>query len=248
MSLKECIAAIIGEQIRDAGRPDLFREPICGFSAADDSRYHGLKTIVGPWHKDPVELLPEAKSVISYFVPYTGTLPRSVKREEPVSALWGEAYVVLNNLFDVIGEKLTAFLSQQGYYVLPIAGTHTYDPEKLQSMWSHRSAAAISGLGSFGANRLLITEKGSSGRFCTVLTSAPLEPSPSPAPDRCLYYKNGSCLLCVRACPVGALKPDGFEPFTCHDRLLENVERLSSLGYCDVCGKCIASCPLAYIE
>lgn len=248
MKLEEAIAAIVRAEVDSANRPDLFRRPLCGFSAADDPRYHALKTIIGPWHLDPIELLKDAKSVVSFFVPFTVDLPRSAGAEEPVSALWGEAYVVLNNLFDTIGKALSKFLSMQGFSALPIASTHTYDPEKLQSMWSHRSAAAISGLGSFGANRLLITAKGSAGRFCTLLTSAPLEPSPSPAPERCFHHKSGGCLLCVKSCPVGALKPDAFEPFSCNGRLLENADKLSGIGFCDVCGKCIASCPLAYLE
>lgn len=248
MSLMESISAIIKKQVEQANRPDLFRSPICCFSAADDPRYHQLKTIVGPWHRDPTELLPDAKSVISFFVPFTSALPQSAKKMEPVSALWGEAYIVINDLFDVISGRLSEFLTGEGYSVLPIAATHTYDPKKLQSMWSHRSAAAISGLGSFGANRLLITEKGSAGRFCTVLTSAPLEPSPSPAPERCLYHKNGGCLLCVKACPVGALRQDGFAPFVCNGLLLDNADKLSGIGFCDVCGKCIAACPMACLE
>lgn len=248
MELSESILTIIREQVAQANRPDLFRQPICAFSAADDPRYHQLKTTVGPWHKDPAELLPDAKSVISYFVPFTAPLPKSAKEQEPVSALWGEAYVALNNLFDIIGERLSEFLRAAGYSVLSIAATHTYDPETLQSIWSHRSAAAISGLGSFGVNRMLITEMGSAGRFCTLITSAPLEPSPSPAPERCLYHKNGGCLLCVKACPVGALQLDSFQRFVCSEQLLKNAERLSGLGYCDVCGKCIGSCPLAFLE
>lgn len=247
MNLVESIETIVREAVEKAGRPDLFRAPLCGFSAADDPRYHALKTIIGEWHRDPAELLPEARSVISFFVPFTQTLPAAAREAEPVSPLWGEAYVVLNNLFDAVGKELAGFLTGQGYAALPIASTHTYDPEKLQSMWSHRSAAAISGLGSFGANRLLITEKGSAGRFCTVLTSAQIAPSPSPAPERCLHHINGSCLLCVKSCPVHALKPDSFEPFVCNGRLLENADRLSAIGFCDVCGKCIANCPAAFL-
>ncbi len=248
MNLSETILSILQEMVAKAERPDLFRAPICAFSAADDPRYHALKTTIGPWHCDPTELLPNAKSVISMFVPFTLAVSRTAKAEEPVSALWGEAYWVVNDLFDTVGQKLAEFLKEQGFSALSVAATHTYDPEKLQSMWSHRSAAAIAGLGSFGANRLLITEKGSAGRFSTVLTSAVLEPSPFPAPDRCIYHKTGRCLLCIKACPERALQVDAFAPFVCHDRLLKNAEHLTSVGFCDVCGKCIANCPMAVLE
>lgn len=248
MNITENIVYLIREQVEKANRPDLFREPICAFSSAEDEKYHMLKRIIGDSHCDPIELLPDAKSVISFFVPFTQMVTKSAKNEEPVSEIWGEAYLVVNDLFDTIGQKVADYLKEQGFSAMLIAATHTYDPEKLQSMWSHRSAAVISGLGRFGANRLLITEKGSAGRFCTVLTSAALEPSAASAPERCLYNKNGSCLLCIKSCPIHALKIDSFEPFACHNHLLNNADFLSKVGFCDVCGKCIANCPMAFLE
>ena len=53
--------------------------------------------------------------------------------------------------------------------------------------------------------------------------------------------------ICVDACPAGALKTGEFAPFVCHDRLLANADRLSDIGFCDVCGKCLAACPLAVV-
>lgn len=248
MSLNENIVSIIVEEVGNCNRSDLFRSPICAFSSADDERYNQLKTIIGDWHCNPNELLTDAKTVISFFVPFTKNVVKSAKVEEPVSAIWGEAYVVVNDLFNIIGVKVGDYLETQGFSAMTIAATHTYDPEKLQSMWSHRSAAAISGLGSFGANRLIITEKGSAGRFCTILTSADLEISMTPAEEQCLYNIKGTCLACERSCPVQALKVDTFEPFVCHEHLLNNEGLLHDVGFCDVCGKCIAYCPKAFTE
>lgn len=249
MSLTENISCLIREEVEKSNRADLFRTPICSFSSAKDERYLMLKSIIGDWHCTPNELLNDAKTVISFFVPFTENVVKSAKVEEPVSAIWGEAYVVVNDLFNIIGQKIEDCLKEQGFSAMTIAATHTYDPEKLQSMWSHRSAAAISGLGRFGVNRLLITEKGSAGRFCTVLTSAELEVSTTPTPEFCLYNnKKGSCLICVRACPVQALKVDSFEPFVCYEHLLNNADLLDEIGFCDVCGKCIANCPKAFME
>ena len=71
MTLEERIRELVNETVKAAGRPDLFREPLCAFSAAGDARYEDLKTLVGPWVKSPRELLPDARSVISCFVPFT---------------------------------------------------------------------------------------------------------------------------------------------------------------------------------
>lgn len=34
--------------VQDINRPDLFREPLIGFSSANDPSYQELKTIIGP--------------------------------------------------------------------------------------------------------------------------------------------------------------------------------------------------------
>jgi epoxyqueuosine reductase QueG len=117
-------------------------------------------------------------------------------------------------------------------------------------MWSHRSAAAIAGLGTFGANKLLITEKGSGGRFCTILTSAVLKANQVPIESKCLYLKNGSCGLCFKICPVNALFPDSIDKFACQNEVNKNEAKpkeSTNLQSADTCGKCISVCPFAYI-
>lgn len=251
-SLEVQLTQLIAEKVADYHQPDLFRPPLVAFSSACDAQYDQLKTHIGPWHSSPRELLPTAQSVISYFIPFTRQVVAAPKGQKDGSLLWGQAYQDTNQYFGEINRAICDYLTARGHSAMPIPSTHTYDPTELKSMWSHRSAAAIAGLGAFGANRLLITEKGSGGRFCSVLTSAPLQPNTTPAPDRCLYHKDGSCGLCFKACPVGALRPDGFEKFVCLEELLKN-ERLLKAQYphlrsVDVCGKCISACPFAYLD
>ena len=251
VSTEEKVAGLVKDMVKLHGRDDLFREPIVGFSKASDERYEMLKTMVGPWVKSPVDLLEQAESVISYFVPFTKEVADSPNHAEPVSPLWGEAYENINAYFEVIGDAVVELLDKLNFVSMKIKATHTYDPVILQSLWSHRSAAVIAGVASFGANRMAITEKGSAGRFCTVLTSANLKSDKPPVENMCLYNKDGSCGLCFKACPTGALTPNGFEKFTCHDRLLINqhhIRQVSSVKDADVCGKCLAVCPMAYIE
>lgn len=251
MSLETEIQRIIEEKIAELDRPDLFRMPLVAFSDARNSQYENLKQHIGPWHCTPRELLPEAESVISYFVPFTKAVVTQPKTVKDGSALWSEAYQEINAYFNEVNQAVQDYLESQGYLVTTIRATHTYDPKDLKAYWSHRSAAVIAGLASLGANRLAITDKGSGGRFCTVITSARLEPNPAPAPQRCLYLKNGSCGLCFKACPVGALRPDGMDKFTCQDELNKNQEKMrreTTLVSADTCGKCISICPLSYIE
>jgi len=256
MSICGNIEQIIVGKLIELNRGDLFREPIVSFSSADDKRYSELKEIIGDWHLSPHELLPNADGIISYFVPFTASVVREPKSMEDVSPLWGEAYEVINGYFNLINEAISDYLTELNFSVKTIPATHTYDPSDMKCFWSHRSAAAIAGLGTFGANRLLITEKGSGGRFCTVLTSAPLTEGQCPSENKniepkCLYMKNGTCGLCLKACPVNALSFDTIDRFTCQAELKKNKKKLTgstTFTNVDVCGKCISICPLSYIN
>ncbi len=245
------IIEVIREAIVSLERPDLFREPLVSFSSAEDERYPRLKTLIGDWHALPEELLPGAKSIVSYFVPFTEEVvdgPRSVQNGSPI---WGEAYIVINAYFNEINRLICSELESHGHRALAMKPTHTYDPKELKASWSQRSAAAIAGIGAFGANRMLITEKGCGGRYCSVITTARLKPNTVPAQERCLYHLDGSCGLCFDICPVGALSAGAFEKFVCQTELNRNgallVESDHIVG-ADTCGKCISVCPVAYIE
>ena len=250
MSLENDIQAVVQQEIRRLNRPDLFRDPMVSFSSAQDRRYAELKTIIGDWHLLPNELLPSAKTVISYCVPFTEAVANAPKETPGETYIWGEAYGVINSYFAHINERLCRFLADQGFKATPIPATHTYDPIDMKCKWSHRSAAVIAGLGTLGANRLVITKKGSAVRFCTVITSAPLTPAETQAEDRCLYHKDGSCGLCFAVCPPKALHQDGFDKFACQQVCDINGQQLAkthALPEADTCGKCISVCPYAYI-
>lgn len=246
------IERIIRAEMEALNRPDLFREPLVGFSSAQDPRYEELRQLVGDWHKTPVELLPSARSVVSFFVPFTRAVvaePATVQ-DGSHALIWAEAYVVINAHFERINASLARYLADLGFEAESIPATHTYDPKTLKTAWSHRSAAAVAGLGAFGANRLLITEKGSGGRFCSLLTSAPLMAEREPAPNRCLYLRDGSCGLCFTICPVQALEPGGFHRFVCKEELNKNARNQAKFSKysANTCGKCISICPVSYLN
>ena len=253
MTIEKEIGKIITDSVRSLNRSDLFRAPIVAFSSADDERYSELKTLIGEWHLLPTELLSSAKSAISYFVPFTKEVAYEPKTTQGSSYLWSEAYQEINKHFDTVNEDIAQFLANKGHESQTIRATHTYSQEDLKSMWSHRSAAVIAGLGTFGINKMVITEKGSGGRFCTVITSALLETNKKPAESQCLYIKSGACGLCLKTCPVGAIKVDTIDKFVCQDELNKNQALMRGMvglkiADTDTCGKCISVCPVGYLE
>ena len=246
-NMEKEILRIIQTEISALNRGDLFRPPLVAYSSAHDKRYTRLKEIIGDWHLSPFQLLPDAESIISYFVPFTRDVVYEPMSTKDGSPLWAEAYEIINGYFNHINEMLSIYITSRGYSLKSIPATHTYDPKDMKCMWSHRSAAAISGMGVFGKNRLLITSKGSGGRFCTVLTSAPLTPGSSSFSVNC----DDSCGLCHKICPVNALTLEGIDKFACNEKLLENRDHLrknTALRKVDICGQCISICPYAYIE
>jgi epoxyqueuosine reductase len=68
-----------------------------------------------------------------------------------------------------------------------------------------REAARRAGLGWYGKNaNLLLPGMGSWFVLGSVVTDAPIEPSPEPVPDGC-----GTCTRCIDACPTGAIVAPG---------------------------------------
>ncbi len=223
-----------------------FRRPLVGFAAASDPLFAEIRRQVGPHHWLPTDILPEAKSVISYYLPFTEELVAGNRSGRLASAGWAKAYVHTNNLINEIARDLVDFMRSEGLAAAAVPSTNNFDLENLRCAWSHRSAAQIAGLGRFGLNRMLIGPSGCAGRYGTVFSSAELKPSPREMEERCLYLREGKCGACLKACPVGALSREGYDNFKCRDHIYDPANKVMFDGQkVEVCGKCVSACPLA---
>ena len=100
-------------------------------------------------------------------------------------------------------------------------GRH-FVPGTDSSPLDERQCARLAGLGLRGRHGLVILPPWGSWLFLgTILTDLPLTSAPSPAPD-C-----PDCGACVRACPTGALTPEGFRPDRCLSDLTQRKGTLS---------------------
>jgi epoxyqueuosine reductase len=137
----------------------------------------------------PEALLPGAHTVVSaalcYYTPEPerppghGRLPRYT---------WHDAYAELREKLDALGRELGG-----AYRVLVDANQHV-----------DREAASRGGVGFYGKNTLLITQRhGSWVVLGTLVTDVEFEPTPP------LDLDCGSCRLCIDACPTDALDEPG---------------------------------------
>ena len=226
-----------------------WKKPLVGFAAAEDPLFMRLKEVVRPSHASPVELLATSKTAVTFFLPFENSIQKANLRENfyPARA-WAVAYGETNRLIRHLGEHLKGLLESDGYRTVLIPPTHNYDPTALMSDWSHRHIAFIAGLGRFGLNRWLITEKGCSGRLGSLVTEASFPATPRPEKEFCLHLGGYPCSACIDRCIYQALFFDRFDRHACNSQLLKNVAHFSDLESADVCGKCGCGLPCSTLN
>lgn len=222
--------------------------PVVGFAKAEDPLFSKLNKVASPTHAVPQNFLVEAQTVIAFFLPFNKDMARTNIKGQHSSREWGVGYVETNEMIKLLSLHLEKSLKDLGHKSVVIPATHNWNEKKLISDWSHRHVAYIAGLGRFGLNNMLITSQGSCGRFGSFITSAKITPDRRPKKEACLYKNDGTCKKCVKKCVNNALHEKSFDRFKCYDMLLENAEKLKSIGYADVCGKCLVGVPCSHMN
>lgn len=245
--LARFLDAAIRRLVAEADTVTEYRPPLVGLATAADPRFAELRRLAEPSHLLPGDLLPGARSVVSFFLPFApSVVEANAGHREAVAREWAVAYVETNALIGRVTAHLIDALAQRGIRAAAEPATHNFDPVSLVSRWSHKSVAVIAGLGSYGLHQMVITDAGCAGRFGSLVLDAELPVEPVAPRERCLYFHDESCLECVQRCPVGVL--DASEPLDkqgCYRRLLAVAREYEDLGLADVCGKCaIGPCSL----
>lgn len=228
--------------------------PEVAFASATDPKFEELKqmSVVGPMHKSPREWMPNAKTVISFFYPFTEEIRASNRPEGVPSKLWVAAKASSEIILLSAAQALVNFLAGHGAEALIPAVDPRFHMTQVGGItrpaWAERHVGYVAGLGTFGLSGLLITRKGAAGRICSVITSLELEPTHRPYKDKnayCLYYMQGSCRLCSDRCPPKAIHANGGSPAGVCSKYAQEVVALSvaPLPYKGGCGKCATAVP-----
>lgn len=234
----------------------LYDDPIIAIGDAHDPLWDTLKQpqVVGELVKTPEEWLPGAQIVISYFAPFTDFV-RSGNAVDPVRVGNGWLYARMEGqiFLNEVNHFLENYFRDMGYQALsPYASTEfesvftagsnpRLENQQLSftSNWSERHAAYICGLGTFGLSKGLITQKGISGRFGSVIVNAQLPCDRRPYVG--LYDYCTMCGACARNCPGHAISLEaGKQHLPCSEYVdLSREQYAPRYG----CGKCQVKVP-----
>lgn len=227
-----------------------WREPLIGFADAEDPLFSELKKIIGPNHVLPTDIVPHAKSVIVFFLPFSKEIVKSNISGEESSKEWDYACIETNNLINDLSKYLHETITEMGFNASLLPSTYNYDEEKLISDWSHRSVAYIAGIGKFGIHNMLITKSGCCGRLGSVITDMELTPSLRTNEEYCLYKVNGTCKKCIEKCVNQAFEWQDdqvvFNRQSCNEQIYEKIVPEYPIGLGDACGKCMCGMPCSY--
>jgi len=242
------IRETVREKIRTSDSVTPYRDPIIGLVAADDPGFARLGELTGSAHMVPDDLLPGARTVVCFFLPFAaGVAAANAKEKEQVAREWAVAYVETNALIGQITTRLIDVLSEYDIRAAAEPATGNFDVISLRSRWSHKSIAVLAGIGSIGLHHLVITDSGCAGRFGSLVIDAELPIDKPEQVERCDYFSTGACMDCVLACPVDAI--DAAEPFdrqACWTQCLKNANGFLDLrDDVQVCGKCAVAGPCA---
>lgn len=249
-NFKILIEDYVAEYNKKNGERDIWRKPLLATAKADD-RFDILPIITADDHVLPRDLLPSAKSVVVFFVPFVKGLAVENHKGKIPCRNWGLAYESTNRLINSLCEHIQHHLEGRGYRAELIPATHNFDHVKLVSRWSHKHLGYLAGLGRFGVNAQFITPSGCAGRLGSLVTEAEFGDSPLISEKELCLHKNGhKCLVCVKRCPVGAVSESGINRKLCWEQLKSNIARSEELAGLEntthVCGKCqvIVPCSL----
>ncbi len=172
---------------------------LCGIASID--RFRGL-----PEGTNPIEILPEAKSVIVVAKKYlksttraNSTIPYTIIRN------------TLSRVLDDITIQLSYLIEEEGFLAIPTGAIEpcnfNEDLEKTVGLISLKYAAQQAGLGSIGKNTLLITPRhGNMVWLGAIVTSLELSPDAVISTAAC----GENCRICIDNCPVQALDGSAF--------------------------------------
>ncbi len=223
----------------------IFEDPIIGFVSGDDPILEEYKTIIGPHHFTPYEMMkwqaenngvePPKKEDISVICIIMSIVKETkdgnaIQTEMPTER-WAQTRL-LGEIFsqNYIREIVTDLMNKGVLAVAPdstpMFNKKIYPKVGWASPFSLRHMCYAAGLGTFGLQDFLITEKGVAHRCAAFVVNLKLKPNrkrPDDIHAHCLHYQGFKCMKCASRCPVNAIDKDGHDKNMCKKKVQKTV-------------------------
>ena len=213
-----------------AGQP-IFDAPLVGVADGDDPLFERFRQVVSPAHILPRALLEQVSGLpaprvraVAWALPFAEGVRASNRDGLWPSRLYSLARNNGGALNHMLRQRLVDLLHREGWAAVAPSMTDDYNAFRstehvFSSTWSERHVAFAAGLGQFGLNRALITERGSCVRIGSVVTDLDVAPTPRPCEDYrapCLASGGRECGRCMARCPVKAVTASGMDKTLCN--------------------------------
>jgi len=250
----------------DANQP-IFDEPLVRFADGNNPLFQEFKTIIGPNHLTPIEVLTMAYnkqpeddgklvSVVSWILPIAQKICESNREQTAIpSRYWSYTKWYGEKFNNALRKHIVEMFTIRGYLTTapalqPYFKTQSNEKGRF-SNWSERHIAYVAGHGTFSLSDGFITEKGIAHRCGSIVIDLKLPPSPRTAAtpySNCLYYVNKSCKACITRCPAGAITEAGHDKNKCNDYLnyIFNQTQPDYQGDTLNCGLCQTKVPCEF--
>lgn len=238
--VKKCILEFVKNSplnsVEEMGIRKIYDAPIVGFASAQDPLFKKLKApnVVGYHHMMPQEWMPEAQTVISYFLPFSKHIRHRNAKPGLPAVEWVYGRIEGEQLNDALRKFIVRTLEEKGGKALAPVHDPRFEVVDKRSNWSERHVAFIAGLGTFGLSKSLITKKGCAGRYGSVITSLKMKPTPRNYTQ--VYEYCNMCGDCITRCPSKAIQKEGKDTGVCSQYLDNEIKPRFAPRY--GCGKC----------
>lgn len=246
----------------------IFDAPLIGFVRGDDPLFQEYKTIIGPHHFTPQEIMAwqakknnvpappaEELGVVSIVLPISETTKKeNANQSEWLSERWAQTRLsgeLFSQTFvrEIVTELMKVGILAIAPDVTPFFNKKRYPEVGWASPWSHRHVAYAAGLGTFGMHDFFITEKGCAHRLTSFVVHHSLTPNRTRPDDihaGCLQYQGYQCMKCAKRCPVDAISLEqAHDKEKCYQRVAKSIRYCNKNYHIFIygCGLCATGVP-----
>jgi epoxyqueuosine reductase QueG len=233
---------------------NIFEAPIFAFGSAEDKYFSLLKDpkVIGEHFLLPKEWLPQAKTVVSFFLPFSQAVKTGNRKDMSwPSEEWLHGRIEGQTLINRLSSYLKSELISKGFSAVAPSiderfwSKGSFNKESshsnfsFTSNWSERHAAFVCGLGTFSLSKGLITKAGVAGRFGSILTDLSLTPDKREYEE--VYEYCSMCGACAKNCPANAISLDKGKDHSICSTFLDLTAEKFKPRY--GCGKCQIGVP-----